>query len=169
MPRSGAYLDECVNVYLETRLRVRGFFVTTARDAGMAGASDAEQLTYATPLRSLLVSYDSLDYRRLHRISGAHHGIILLRNTNLDWQELRAAMLLDWVATLPDYRGQLFRWHDLQHLLIGGMRLPGYGVDDVRRALGQESSADDSPTFSFPRSSSRRAPITSPPTAPPGR
>ncbi len=46
-------------------------------------------------------------------------------------------MLIDWVATFPDHRSQLFRWHDLQQRLIGGMRLPNYNEDDVRMALGQ--------------------------------
>jgi hypothetical protein len=50
-------------------------------------------------------------------------------------------MLLDWVATFPDHRSRLFRWHDLQQHLIGGGRLPGYGKEDIRRALGQISSS----------------------------
>jgi hypothetical protein len=78
---------------------------------------------------------------RLHRQIPIHTGIIILPATNLDLQEIRAAMLLDWVATFPDHRSRLFRWHDLQQHLIGGGRLPGYGEEDVRRALGQISSS----------------------------
>ena len=135
MPRPDVYFDECVNWYLA--VRQRGFMVATARDARMAGKSDAEQLAYATQGDAILLSYDSMDYRRLHRSVGSHSGIVLLRNVRLDWQEIRAAMLLDWAATFPDHRSHLFRWHDLQRRLIGGERLPGYSEEDVRLALGQ--------------------------------
>lgn len=137
MPRPAIYFDECVNWYLAIRLRHRGFIVTTARDARMAGKTDAEQLAYATRIDAMLVSYDSLDYRRLHRDrAAAHGGIVLISNTPLDWQEVRAAMLVDWAATHPDRRSHLFRWHDLQQRFIAGMRLPGYNEDDIRLALG---------------------------------
>ncbi len=126
-----------MNWYLAVRLRQRGFSVTTARDARMTGKTDTEQLAYATRIDAMLVSYDSLDYRRLHRISVAHSGIILISNLRLDWQEMRTAMLIDWAASLPDYRSHLFRWHDLQQQLIAGMRLPDYSEEDVRMALGQ--------------------------------
>src|SRR6476469_5634240 len=104
MPRPAVYFDECVNWYLAVRLRQRGFSVTTARDARMAGTSDAEQLAYATRIDAILVSYDSLDYRRLHRANMAHGGIVLISVVNIDWQEIRAAMLIDWAATFPDHR-----------------------------------------------------------------
>lgn len=74
---------------------------------------------------------------RLHRQMPIHTGIILFPSTNLDLQEIRAAMLLDWSATFPDHRSHLFRWHDLPQRLIGGMRLADYDEDDVRLALGQ--------------------------------
>lgn len=91
----------------------------------MTGTSDVEQLARATRIDAILVSYDSLDYRRLHRASVAHSGIVLISNVNIDWQEVRAAMLLDWAATFADHRSRLFRWHDVQQLLIAGVRLPG--------------------------------------------
>src|SRR5438132_4271900 len=118
MPIPVIYFDECVNWYLAVCLRQRGFSVTTARDARIAGTSDAEQLAYATQIDAILVSYDSLDYRRLHRTTVAHGGIVLISVVNIDWQEMRAAMLIDWAATFPDHRSRLFRWHDLQQLLI---------------------------------------------------
>ncbi len=137
MPRPHIYCDECVNWYLAVRLRRRGFSVTTARDARMDGKTDAEQLAYATRIDAVLVSYDTMDYRRLHRISTTHSGIVLIGVVRIDWQEIRAAMLIDWAATFPDHRSQLFRWHDLQQHLIAGMRLPGYDEGDGRLALGQ--------------------------------
>jgi hypothetical protein len=47
----------------------------------------------------------------------------------------RDAYRLD--SAFPDHRSRLFRWHDLQQHLIGGLRLPGYGDADVRLALRQ--------------------------------
>ncbi len=139
MPSPTVYFDECANWYLAVSLRQRGFSVTTARDARMTGTSDAEQLAYATRVDAILLSYDSLDYRRLHRTTKAHGGIVLISVVNIDWQEVRAAMLIDWAATFPDHRSQLFRWHDLQQELIAGFRLPGYSEAEVRLALGQIS------------------------------
>jgi len=46
-------------------------------------------------------------------------------------------MLLDWLAMLPNWRSQLFRWGDLQFRLTQGFPMPGYGEDDVRLALGR--------------------------------
>jgi predicted nuclease of predicted toxin-antitoxin system len=141
MTRPAAYLDECMNWYLVAPLRQRGFSITTARDAGMLQANDTEQLAYATRIDAILITYDSLDYRRLHRSGIAHGGIITVSNTRLVWQELRIAMLLDWAATFPERRSRLFRWHDLQQQFIQGSRLAGYGEEDVRIALGQAPGA----------------------------
>lgn len=137
MPRPSIYLDECVRVRLALRLRLRGFDVTTARDQGMDGASDAQQLAYATGREAMIVTYDSQHFRLLHLHIRPHGGIIILPDSSLDWQEIRAAMLVDWIVASGDYRSRLFRWHDLQQHLIGGARLPDYSEDDVRRALGQ--------------------------------
>ena len=139
MPRPRVYLDECMHVGLTGLLRLRGFDVTTAHDQGMISASDAEQLAYATHLGAVIVTYNVRHYRTLHLRMRPHGGIVILPDSPLDWQEVRAAMLLDWAAMLPDHRSRLFRWHDLQQHLIGGMRLPGYSEDDIRLALGQNS------------------------------
>lgn len=107
-------MDECVRLSLATRLRLRGFTVFTARDEGLAGASDREQLAYATRREWLIISHNTGDFIRLHQRRIAHSGMILFPGTNRERQEIRAAMLIDWAATFPDHRAQLFRWHDLQ-------------------------------------------------------
>ena len=113
----------------------------TARDAGMAGASDAEQLAYATGRRAMIVTLRFAGFRGCieHRTLRIAASSPYQRRWISIWQEIRAAMLIDWAATLPDHRSQLFRWHDLQQRLIGGVRLPGYSEEDVRLALGQIS------------------------------
>ena len=137
MPRPVIYLDECIHVGLPVRLRFRGFDVTTAQTQGMTGVSDAEQLAYATRCGAMIVTYNVRHFRALHLRVRSHGGIVILPDSPLDWQEIRAAMLIDWAATFPDHRAQLFRWHDLQQRLIAGFRLPGYSEADVRLALGQ--------------------------------
>jgi len=137
MPRSLVYLDESVRVTLAARLRLRGFDVEIAREHGMIGVSDADQLAYATSRGAIIVTCDRRHFRTLSIRVRPHGGIVTLPDSPLDWQEIRAAMLIDWAASFPDYRSHLFRWHDLQQQLIGGMRLPGYDEDDVRMALGQ--------------------------------
>lgn len=130
------YCDECVRLDLAPLLRRRGFVVTTMVDSGLAGASDDVQLAHATRTDVVIVTYDAQDYLRLHTQGNTHGGMVLVRNTRLDWQEIRVAMPLDWAASLDDHRSQTFRWHGLQQRLIGGERLPGYSEDEVRRALG---------------------------------
>jgi predicted nuclease of predicted toxin-antitoxin system len=139
MPPQIVYMDECVRLSLTARLRLRGFTVFTARDEGLAGLSDRQQLAYATRQGWLIVSHNTRDFIRLHRQIPIHTGIITLPATNLNLQEIRAALLIDWAATFPDHRSRLFRWHDLQQHLIGGLQLPGYSEEDVRLALGQIS------------------------------
>jgi hypothetical protein len=50
---------------------------------------------------------------------------------------LRAALLLDWLGTVGDYRSRLFQWNDLQRLLLEGLRLPGYTEDEIGEAVGR--------------------------------
>ncbi len=71
------YMDECVRLSLAARLRLRGFTVFTARDEGFAGASDREQLAYATRRGWLIISHNTGDFIRLHQRRIAHSGIIL--------------------------------------------------------------------------------------------
>jgi hypothetical protein len=103
----------------------------------MTSVSDAEQLAYATRREAVIVTYNVRHFRSLSNRMRPHGGVVTLPDSPLDWQEVRAAMLIDWAASFPDYRSHLFRWHDLQQRLIGGMRLADYSEDEVRMALGQ--------------------------------
>lgn len=104
----------------------------------MAGQDDPAQLAHATAIDAAIMTYNESHYRREHRQMPPHGGIIVIADTALDMQAIHAPMLLDWLATMDEYRSQLFRWHKLQQLLIGGYRLEGYTEDDVRRALGRQ-------------------------------
>ena len=136
------YLDECVNHRIVPYLRERGFTVTTARDEGMLGATDEEQLHFAAARSLVLLSYNRGHFARLHeafrRQRRSHAGVALVRPARVLVLGPRAAMLVDWLATFDDPRSQLVRWARLQELLVAGFRLPGYSEDDVRAAVGQE-------------------------------
>jgi hypothetical protein len=116
--------------------------VTSAREARRTGDDDAAQLAYAAQRDLLLISHDTHGFWRLHqtyqRLQQPHGGIALIPYGPPPLVEVQVAMLLDWLASLPDHRSRLFRWHDLQQWLIQGNRLPGYSEDDVRFALGQQ-------------------------------
>ena len=108
----------------------------------MRQLDDESQLVFATAQGWVLLTYDYRDFLRLHhefRGRGQGHGgiIILPRRTEFELRLLRAAMMLDWLGTLADYRSQLLRWGALQQMLIGGYRLLGYTDKDVALALGQ--------------------------------
>jgi hypothetical protein len=137
------FLDECVQAQIAPLLRERGFTATSALDERRLQLDDERQLIYATAQGRVLLTYDHRDFLRLHRMfherGQAHGGIIVLpRRSELELQVLRASMMLDWLATLADFRSQFFRWGALQQELIGGYRLAGYGDADIRLALGQQ-------------------------------
>src|SRR5207249_4184760 len=117
MPPPGAYLDECVDVDLSPALHQRGFFVTTVRDEGMTGRTDAEQLEHAAARGLVLVTHNGPHFWRRHlEYQGQrrpHGGIIdvpepgrLRPEVRLQQLTVRTAMLLGW---LPDWRDQFRR------------------------------------------------------------
>jgi len=75
------YLDEDVDVLVAELVRARGFSVTTTRDAGQLGKTDAEQLAFAARERKVLVTHNRTHFESLARLYLAegrpHSGIIL--------------------------------------------------------------------------------------------
>jgi hypothetical protein len=142
MPAPPVYLDECVDRPISEALRARGFDVLTAIEAGRGEDPDDAQLEYATGTGRVLLSYNRTHFRRLHAtwlgIGRQHGGILLIPQAPpVKRRELRAAMLLDWLGTLDDYRSRLFQWNDLQRRLLDGFRLPGYTEDEVGDVVGR--------------------------------
>ncbi len=72
------YLDEHVAKAVCDGLRLRGLDVLTVGEAGQTGASDADQLAFATLKGRVLVTRDA-DYLRLHAAGRAHAGIVYYR------------------------------------------------------------------------------------------
>jgi hypothetical protein len=138
MPRLPLYLDECVDQGVAPLVAGRGFDITTARDVGVIRVSDGVQLAYATAHDRLLISHNNLDFRRLHRQSSQHAGILIVPTGERTLLALRIALAADWIAALPEYRERFFRWNHVQQHLIAGGRIAGYTEADVRYALGHE-------------------------------
>jgi len=68
------HLDENIHGAVANGLRLRGIDVTTARDAGLIGASDEEHLAFALGARRVTVTHDD-DFLRLHDQGVPHAGI----------------------------------------------------------------------------------------------
>ncbi len=64
------YLDEDVSVLVGDLIRARGFTVLTTYEAGRAGASDADQLQFASSQRHVLLTHNRRDFETLARQYG---------------------------------------------------------------------------------------------------
>ncbi len=93
------YLDEDFSVLIAALLKAQGFDVTTARDEGMLGKSDLEQLEYASAHERCIVTHNRVHFERLHREyleAGRHHwGIVVSAHRRPYETARRLARLLD--------------------------------------------------------------------------
>jgi hypothetical protein len=139
--RPSAYADEDVDVRIVAALRERGFDVLSAAEAGLLRRKDEEQLAFAAASGRVLISFNRRHFRRLHprflEVGRRHAGMALLpKGRHLERSIVRAAMLLEWLASLGGAEPRLVNWNDLQVRLHRGERLPGYSEAEVRLALG---------------------------------
>lgn len=142
MPAPPAFLDECVDHPTTEQLRQRGFDVLTAVEAGRAKEPDESQLAFATSLGRVLLTYNRMDFRRIHlvylRDGRPHAGIILIPQSSVViWRGLRAAMMLVWIGESGRQHSRLVQWNDVQQALIGGVRLSRFTEDEIQGALGR--------------------------------
>jgi hypothetical protein len=120
MPAPSACLDECTDLHLVSALGARGYDVTSLQLVGPLGVDDDAVLERATELGRVLITHNAEDFRRqdgeFRRRGRPHGGIICLpqsRGGPFSRLELRAAVMLDWLATQP-YESRLFSWGQLQ-------------------------------------------------------
>ena len=59
------YFDEDVSAVVADLIRARGFSVTTTREAGRLGSSDAEQLAYAARQQKTFLTHNRADFESL--------------------------------------------------------------------------------------------------------
>jgi len=88
------HLDENMDQAIAVGLRARGIDVITTLEAGLGGASDQQQLDFASSEQRVIVSYDD-DLLALHGAGAAHAGIafITLRTRSIGQIILRLASL----------------------------------------------------------------------------
>ena len=75
------YLDHNLHARLAPDLRQRGFDVISAQEAGMASASDEEQLAFATTEKRVVLTFDIADFATLAGVwhgAGRHHAGIVV-------------------------------------------------------------------------------------------
>src|SRR3954462_12169382 len=151
------YLDECVDCELAPRLGQCGFVVTTAVAEGIVGATDPEQLAYATQLGWAILTHNRRHFPHEHheyvRQNRPHGGIIILpQRGTFERLELRAAMMLDWIASeSASYQSRLFAYPR-----DGVRRSDGRSAGQhARRALATRQSVAPAPP---PRERSTRLP-----------
>jgi predicted nuclease of predicted toxin-antitoxin system len=77
------YFDEDVPEGVAVGLRLRGYDVQTAREAGRKGFLDKEQVDYAVSQQRVIFTHNVADFVRIHREclqTGDHHqGMILAK------------------------------------------------------------------------------------------
>jgi len=75
------YLDEDVNVLVADLVRARGFQVATTQAAGQKGATDSDQLAFATSQRKALMTHNRVHFetlaQRYFEEKKPHSGIII--------------------------------------------------------------------------------------------
>jgi predicted nuclease of predicted toxin-antitoxin system len=101
------HLDEDVDHAIAAGLRNRGIDVTTSTDAGLLGASDADQLAYAFQEGRVFITHDD-DHLR-HSAHGAEHaGIVFCRQGSRSvGQIITAIKLIHDVLASDELRGRI--------------------------------------------------------------
>ncbi len=80
------YLDENIPESVAIALKLRGYYVVTTNEVGNKGLSDVEQLTYTTVEGRVILTFDIVDYCKLHSEwlnKGLKHGGIILTKQRL--------------------------------------------------------------------------------------
>ena len=95
------HLDENVALTVAVGLRLRGIDVTTTNDAGLAGAGDRAQLSFATDSGRVMVTRDD-DFLRLHGEGVDHAGIVFCLPGHRNVGELVRGLALIYDVILPE-------------------------------------------------------------------
>jgi len=81
------FLDEDVPEAIATALKLRGYDVTTVKEAGRKGMADIDQLKYASSEKRVLLSFNIADFYKIHsefiRNGLNHSGIILSKQLSI--------------------------------------------------------------------------------------
>ena len=100
------YLDEHIPPAVATGLRRYDVDVLTVYDAGMASATDSEQLAYARRSGRVMVTRDE-DFTQLHASGASHHGIIFFSRDYATGEMIRQLHLAYEVLTPRDLHNHI--------------------------------------------------------------
>jgi hypothetical protein len=101
------HLDEHISFRIVAGLRRRNIDVTTAAGSGLIGATDMEQLAFASAQRRVMVTHDD-DFLRLHAQGAAHAGIAYCHQQSMAIGELlRRLVLLHDLLSPEDMIGRI--------------------------------------------------------------
>ena len=101
------HLDEHVDPAVAAGLRRRGVDVTTTVEAGLAAASDADQLAFVLSQERVFVTRDA-DFLVLHSQDVAHAGIAFWHSKRRNIGRLVLDLVLLWRAvTAEEMRGRV--------------------------------------------------------------
>ena len=104
------YTDEDMSALVATLLKARGLDVTTVPEEATLGKTDKEQLEFATSLDRCLVTYNRVDFERLHlqyvRENQHHSGIIIVPQKNA-YELARRISILVRALTADEIKNQL--------------------------------------------------------------
>lgn len=95
------HLDEHIPAAVADGLRARGIDVTTTPGAGLLGADDVAQLTYALGEKRVLVTNDH-GFLRMHNQSVPHAGIAYCRHGSLTIGQIVRTLVVIYEIMAPD-------------------------------------------------------------------
>ncbi|MFL6232386.1 MAG: DUF5615 family PIN-like protein [Thermoanaerobaculia bacterium] len=104
------YMDEDVDVVVADLIRARGFSVTTTRDAGQLGNTDAEQLAYAAREQKALVTHNRRHFEswaRTYLAEGRPHSGIILATRHPPYEIARRLLVILNNVTAAEMRYQV--------------------------------------------------------------
>ncbi len=101
------HLDESIANAVANGLRRRGINVTTAKDAGLIGATDEEHLAFALAHERVVVSHDN-DFLKLDHARRPHAGIAYCHQQARSIGELVLALAWLWrTRTAEEVHGKV--------------------------------------------------------------
>ena len=105
------YLDEDVDILLKVLLSSKGYTVRTAKDEGMLGLTDREQIEHAIGLKSMILTHNRVHfekiYSELYAEGREHYGIIIASRYKIYELSARISRLLEHIRK-TDYRNLIF-------------------------------------------------------------
>lgn len=91
-----SYFDENVSGQIADALARKNYDALTAKQAGMLGKSDEEQLDFAVAEQRTIITHDRQDYLKLHLrhlTQGKHHSGIIILNQRKEVGQMISGLL----------------------------------------------------------------------------